>query len=784
MDRENGSATLTKTTELKKAINMQLVQNILLIWLDNDISKNTPDCQNTIAQLRRVVNLIKTFTDSKECIDFLHSITDEKICMIISGGLGQHIVPQIHDLASVDTIFIFCGNKQYHDIWAKNWVKIKGVFTDIMRICDVLKKTTEQYEQDSISMSFIPTNVTSVENQIDPSFICRTVLKEILLTMKFDEGQIRKYFEFCRNIFVDNDQELQNITKFEQERNQMSPISWYNYKCFLYPMLNRGLQVFDVDIIIHMGFFITDLQQQIIDLHKEQFVTGKPNRQFVVYRGQGMTKTQFNKLQQTKGGLLSFNNFLSTSKNYEVSMPFARNGATNPNNVGVLFVMTIRPDQVTSPFASIGHINGYHSDEHEVLFGINSIFHINDVKPMSADNPNVFKVKLTLPNDNDQDLETVNNRIRQEDFPNQTGWYRLALVLQHMNRFNKAQRIYEILLEQTKENHEKAPLYGELGNIKFQQGEYKDAIGFYEKALAIKQQILSTNHPSLTISYSNIGLAYFNMNEYTEAFSYYNKALSIDQQSLPANHPDLATSYHNVGNAYFYMEEYTKALSYYERTLSIDQQSLPANHPDLAASYNNIGNVYYKKAEYAKALSYYEKSLAIRQQSLPPSHPDLASSYNNIGLVHFNTTEYAKALSYYEKSLAIRQQSLSPKHPDLANSYKNIGHTHLNKGEYTQALSYYEKSLAILEQSTSRYNNIGLQYRNMCEHVKTLSTNNNIGRVFQNMNEYSKRLSSQPDLAIRHNTIRTAYEMMRKYSHIYSLFEQMSDFGSYAKQFW
>ena len=121
-----------------------MVQNVLLIWLDNKIDESIANFPNTMTQLRRVVNEINTFTDGPKCIQFLEDIDNEKACMIISGSLGEHIVPRIHNMSQVDSIFIFCSNKQYHEQWAKEWPKIKGVFTDIGPICEALKKAAQQ----------------------------------------------------------------------------------------------------------------------------------------------------------------------------------------------------------------------------------------------------------------------------------------------------------------------------------------------------------------------------------------------------------------------------------------------------------------------------------------------------------------------------------------------------------------------------------------------------------------------------------------------------------------
>src|ERR1700723_1233746 len=96
--------------ERRRRINMQMVQNVLLIWLANNIDENNADCRNTITQLRRAVNTINTFTNGEECIQFLENMDNDKACMIISGSLGQHIVLRLHHMSQVDSIFIFCRN--------------------------------------------------------------------------------------------------------------------------------------------------------------------------------------------------------------------------------------------------------------------------------------------------------------------------------------------------------------------------------------------------------------------------------------------------------------------------------------------------------------------------------------------------------------------------------------------------------------------------------------------------------------------------------------------------
>ncbi|CAF0764174.1 unnamed protein product [Adineta steineri] len=57
------SSTVPKSAESRRRIKLQGMQNVLLIWLDNNIDENNDDCQNTITRLHQAVNDTNTFTD-------------------------------------------------------------------------------------------------------------------------------------------------------------------------------------------------------------------------------------------------------------------------------------------------------------------------------------------------------------------------------------------------------------------------------------------------------------------------------------------------------------------------------------------------------------------------------------------------------------------------------------------------------------------------------------------------------------------------------------------------
>ncbi len=320
---------------------------------------------------------------------------------------------------------------------------------------------------------------------------------------------------------------------------------------------------------------------------------------------------------------MSFNNFLSTSKIRDVSRRFARNALANPDLVGILFVMTIDPSKSNTSFASINGVSYFKDEEDEVLFSMHTVFRINAIKPL-GENERLIQVDLTLTGENDdKDLRILTDRIREETFPDEKGWYRLGWALYKMGHFEKSQQVYEVLLEQSTDESEKGYIYDKLGTMEINQGEYKEALIYYEKSLEINKKTLPPNHLYLAVLHNNIGLVYVNVGEYSKALSSHEKALEIRQQSLPPNHPDLASSYGNIGSVYDNMGEYSKALSSHEKALEIDEKSLAPNHPDLGSDYNNIGIAYKNMGDYSKARSFFERAVNIGQQSLPSNHPHL-----------------------------------------------------------------------------------------------------------------------------------------------------------------
>ncbi|CAF2146547.1 unnamed protein product [Rotaria magnacalcarata] len=497
----------------------RIAQNYSLVWVDGTIDRSEEEWKNNIAVVQTIISDINTFIKPDECVPFLNAVSTEKILVITSGFLGEILVQDIHHLPSVYAIYILCGNEARHKAWTKSWSKIQGVFTSIKDIRDSLKRVAHKIDHNEISMTIVSkqnmTETTSGQrnlDQLEPSYMYSVIFKEIILEIHEDDSKsLNKLIEYCQQQKVNESQ----LKYFQREYHKKSSIWWYTEPIFLYGMLNKALRTLDMECMIKMAFFMRKLHKEIEQLCCEQ--SDEYTAVFPVYRGQGFSQRDFRNLFNAQESLLSFNCFLSTSKKRKVAMDFVQDALDqNTNNVGAIFIMTIDPSKISTsktPFAMIDDQSAVRGEQ-EILFTMHTVFRVGEIK-QTAENSRLWEVQLTITDDNDPQLSTLTNRIKEEI--DGRGWHRMGRLMLRVGHFNQAEELYQELLKNASTDSERVSIDHQLGYLKHQQGKYPEAVKFYEKSLKIYEISLPPNHPNLATSYNNIGEVYRSMGEYSKA---------------------------------------------------------------------------------------------------------------------------------------------------------------------------------------------------------------------------------------------------------------------------
>ncbi|CAF2094594.1 unnamed protein product, partial [Rotaria magnacalcarata] len=377
----------------------RIVQNFIIIWLDPNIDEFNVKFPNSIARLRSIVSWIKVFTLPDDCVDYLTDVTDENVFLFVENSFGKQLVPLIHELPQLYSIFVFCNDNDEQQTWTKEWTKVNGIFTQAEQICSLLKDNVKQCDHNTIPISIVSVDDLSKPNlnELEPLFMFSQILKEILLEMAYDERAEKKLVQFWREQYYDNASILKIVDEFEQDCHRHTPIWWYTRDFFIYSMINRALRTMDTEVIIKMGFFLLAVHQQIQELHRQQSNTRVP---LTVYRGQTISNSEFQKLSNSKGDPLSFNSFMSTNVDPEVANVFCSN--LEPNTTGILLKIEIDPSFSSNPFALLTNVSYFFDQEKEILLSTHAIFRIGEM--IEIEN-RLWHVQLILTTDNDKQLE-------------------------------------------------------------------------------------------------------------------------------------------------------------------------------------------------------------------------------------------------------------------------------------------------------------------------------------------------------------------------------------------
>ncbi|CAF1035996.1 unnamed protein product [Adineta ricciae] len=119
---------------------------LLLVWFHPNIGKSKDNIKIQEKLRPLFPDGFQTFQSPEECELFIKQKTNDRIIFIVGGQFGQNFVPIIHNLAQLVSILVYCMDKEGHEKWAKNFTKIKGVFTQPKELINEVEQLKLQQE--------------------------------------------------------------------------------------------------------------------------------------------------------------------------------------------------------------------------------------------------------------------------------------------------------------------------------------------------------------------------------------------------------------------------------------------------------------------------------------------------------------------------------------------------------------------------------------------------------------------------------------------------------------
>jgi tetratricopeptide (TPR) repeat protein len=622
-----------------------------LVWVDGAI--NEPENKQTQNDLRKLSNQFKTFDNSNECKLYIQSLSiDERIMLIVSGQLGREIVPCIHKIEQIYTIYVYCFDAKTNGEWVKPYFKIKSVLTNKDALIKQIRLDNKK-EIDPINNDPLYINIHG--NNPNDQFIHSQLLIDYLLKTKNNSTIDTQFFTLCKTECAEDNLQLKN---FEENSSSKNILWWLTKDKFLSKIITKSLQTRNIDLFYSSRFFIHDINQQL--------QSNKCATTIHVYHSHAVTNEEFEQLKNSVGKLISINTFFLTTFQRDKSLLSLKQ--TN-NQQKILFEIQADPsiDRV-KPFADIRTFS-YSTKQSQILFMLGSIFRIINVYQQN----DIWICQMNLSSRTDPDLKTIFEQISKEDEDSGTDLLAYGNLLARIGLYDDAEKYYQHILNELPANHEDTHVcYRNLGNVAYLKKEYDKSLEYHSKSLEIKKHFLKPTDPSIADSYNCLGIVYFDKKEYKQAIDSYEKGLEIIKLSSATYPSKVAIILVNIGLVYRTQTDYPKALEYYQQALDIEKQYFRENSSDFGQLYHTIGALYWCRGYYNKAMEYYNFSLENKAKYLPSNHPSIAMTLENIGLIYENKNNFEEACKYYEQASAIYEQTLLSTHADVIQIKDNI----------------------------------------------------------------------------------------------------------------
>lgn len=592
-DRQNSNIPLPETEDFRRYL--------LILNDDTTFSPEESDAIDSLLQVHE--GFVQQFSDINECVDFLTDLdgSTERAIVILSNCIVSNTftwlksIPQLHgiEVYGIDELDLSLIEQCHGKLRKRTWKNLQSLY-------EFIRNNTKE-EMDTFSpVSFISATDLQNDNRQDPSFMYNRLIMDIILRNypADPEDEARsQMIKFCRTYYADSPSDLKMVDEFESEYSNSKAIYWYSRECFVHKLVNKALWDSEPDTLYFIRYFLRHLDRSIYFQALIQSLFRQP---MTVYRGQGMSMKDINRLKNGIGGLLSFRGFLSTSLDDNVALQYAEPFKYLKGSTSIVFMIDIDPQKQRCPFIEVGRMSYYGGGEQEILFKMGSVFRIQEIENIDE---NQWKIHLTSTDDIDKNLEKYTEKMQRQiisDHP-MTGLVRLADQFRQYKLVNKLAKIFNEYGIGCKAPLVLARVQHVIGSAYVSIDDSNKAIEYLGAALQTYTQYVAEDDKILSSTYNNLGSAYLARKDYEVSLMYHKLAINCQTSSSDQNFDSTSVYCMNTASVYTAMENYVEAMRYQKLAIKYWKQHQGEHDMELSDLYQALGWTCLKQGDFQEA---------------------------------------------------------------------------------------------------------------------------------------------------------------------------------------
>jgi len=234
------------------------------------------------------------------------------------------------------------------------------------------------------------------------------------------------------------------------------------------------------------------------------------------------------------------------------------------------------------------------------------------------------------------------------------------------------------LIERLEDRKIRQKLWQSLGKLVYEQGRLKDALAYFEHALA---DVPDSDRETRYVLLMNIGTVQVQLGAYAEATE---RLLEAEAVHDAAGFPPDARLYRNIAGLFYYLKNWDKSLEYGEKALKLVDE----NHPGYAKMLSNLALAYRFKGDLSTALDMQKRAVEMM--------PGQGAIWLNLGDVLTALEKHREAMEAARKAEAIYRRAGDSS--GLALALRNIAVSLEKLGEPEKALDHYYQALSLYKE--------------------------------------------------------------------------------------
>ncbi len=238
----------------------------------------------------------------------------------------------------------------------------------------------------------------------------------------------------------------------------------------------------------------------------------------------------------------------------------------------------------------------------------------------------------------------------------------MAEAFMYLERYNeslevimKCEKFFKTITLETTIEHNRiesaiALIKGYINVDNYLERDLELSLKYLKYGLALQKKL--GNKHEIARFYQYIGFNYSSQGDWEQALKYYDKALALEEKGFNAF---LTWLFYHMGYFYNQRGELDHALNYYKRGLALAEK-LNSGKINIAYFLDCIGNIYYSQGDFDQALILSERGLTLYRQ-VGHNIPFLASFMHTLLRITISKNEINQAEEYLQQIKEISDQT-------------------------------------------------------------------------------------------------------------------------------